>query len=191
MNWSLLCMELSSCRPGWVSMPTRVLHPKLLQWTMSWTIEQWKKMVWSDESHILLHHGDGQMCEHHIVHPQDLSRLSLFSYRCKVKLYMTILHVFLLFSEMERHPLQDQLENLFRILLSGKHCLYLSNQPGLGLSFMTWLCDELKTHYISISTAAALSRTTITFPSHPWLFEPRQSARVTRRDGSLFLFFLF
>ena len=45
-------------------MMTPVHHRKRLQWASerrSWTLEQWKKVAWSDESRFLLDHVDGRV----------------------------------------------------------------------------------------------------------------------------------
>ncbi|KAK3552217.1 hypothetical protein QTP86_005984 [Hemibagrus guttatus] len=49
--------------PVRVSMLTTVHRQKRQKWAcehQNWTMEQWKKVAWSDESHFLLHHMDGQ-----------------------------------------------------------------------------------------------------------------------------------
>ena len=59
VHCTLLQRVLSSCRPIRVSMLTPVHHPKCLQWAckrQNWTLEQQKKVTWSNESHFPLHH---------------------------------------------------------------------------------------------------------------------------------------
>ena len=49
-------------------MITPVHHRKRLQWAherRNWTLEQWKKVAWSDESRFLLDHEDGRV---HVCH---------------------------------------------------------------------------------------------------------------------------
>ena len=61
---SLLRMGLRSRRPVRVPMLTPVHRRKRLQWArerQNWTMEQWKKVAWSDESRFLLHHVDGRV----------------------------------------------------------------------------------------------------------------------------------
>ncbi|MCI4380731.1 hypothetical protein PGIGA_G00243310 [Pangasianodon gigas] len=53
---SLLRMGLCSCRPVRLPMLTHVHRRKHLQWAcehQNWTMEQWKKVAWSDESRLL------------------------------------------------------------------------------------------------------------------------------------------
>jgi len=64
VHHSLLRMGLYSCRPVRVPMLTPGHHRKHQQWVcehQNWTIEQWKKVAWSDESRFLLHHMDGRV----------------------------------------------------------------------------------------------------------------------------------
>ena len=66
---TLLRMELHSCRPVRVPMMTPVHRRKHLQWArehQNWTLEQWKKVAWSDESRFLLDHADGRVCVRHL-----------------------------------------------------------------------------------------------------------------------------
>ena len=61
---TLLRMGLRSCRPVRVPMTTPVHHRKRLQGARerwNWTLEQWKKVAWSDESCFLLDHVDGRV----------------------------------------------------------------------------------------------------------------------------------
>ena len=61
---TLLHMGLRSCRPVSVPMMTPVHYRKRLQWAherRNWTLEQWKKVAWSDESRFLLDHVDGHV----------------------------------------------------------------------------------------------------------------------------------
>ena len=63
VHHSLLCMGLHSCRPVRVPMLTPVHCRKHQQWArehQNWTTDQWKMVVWSDESCFLLCHVDGQ-----------------------------------------------------------------------------------------------------------------------------------
>ena len=58
---TLLCMGLRSHRPVRMPMMTPVHRRKHLQWARerrNWTLEQWKKVAWSDESRFLLDHVD-------------------------------------------------------------------------------------------------------------------------------------
>lgn len=61
---SLLSVGLCSRRLVIVSILTPIHLQKHLQRARShqnWTIEQWRKVAWSDEYQLLLHHMDGQM----------------------------------------------------------------------------------------------------------------------------------
>ena len=61
---TLLRMGLRSRRLVRVPMMTPVHHQKCLQWARerrTWTLEQWKKVAWSDESRFLLDHVDGRV----------------------------------------------------------------------------------------------------------------------------------
>ncbi|KAK3532776.1 hypothetical protein QTP86_028141, partial [Hemibagrus guttatus] len=52
-----------------VTILTPVHHPKLLQWTaeyQNWTMEQWEKEAWSDQSRFLLNHVDGRVRVSHL-----------------------------------------------------------------------------------------------------------------------------
>ncbi|MCI4375533.1 hypothetical protein PGIGA_G00110650 [Pangasianodon gigas] len=60
-------MGLCSCRPVRSPILTPVHHRKHLQWArehQNWTMEQWKKVPWSNESRFLLHHVDSQVHIH-------------------------------------------------------------------------------------------------------------------------------
>uniref|UniRef100_A0A8C4NKQ7 Tc1-like transposase DDE domain-containing protein n=1 Tax=Eptatretus burgeri TaxID=7764 RepID=A0A8C4NKQ7_EPTBU len=62
-------MGLRSHRPVRVPMMTPVHRQKCLQWARehrNWTLEQWKKGAWSDESRFLLDHVDGHVHERHL-----------------------------------------------------------------------------------------------------------------------------
>ena len=66
---TLLRMGLRSCRPVRVPIMTTVHRQKRLQWARgrrNWTLEQWKKVAWSDESRFLLDHVDGHVPVHHL-----------------------------------------------------------------------------------------------------------------------------
>ncbi|KAK3535233.1 hypothetical protein QTP70_005025 [Hemibagrus guttatus] len=68
VHHSLLCMGPHSRRPVSEPMMTPVHLRKCQQWAreyQNWTVEQWKKVTWSDESHFLLHHVD---CQVHVRH---------------------------------------------------------------------------------------------------------------------------
>lgn len=57
-------MGLHCCKLGKVAMLAPVNHPKSLQWACeckNWTIEQWKKVSWSDESQFILDHVDDRV----------------------------------------------------------------------------------------------------------------------------------
>ena len=61
---TLLHMGLRSRRPVRMPMMTPVHVQKHLQWTRehrNWTLEQWRKVAWSDESRFLLDHVDGRV----------------------------------------------------------------------------------------------------------------------------------
>ena len=61
---NLLRMGLRSRRPVRVPMMNPVHHQRRLQWASerrNWTLEQWKKVAWSDESRFLLDHVDGRV----------------------------------------------------------------------------------------------------------------------------------
>ena len=61
---TLLYMGLRSHRPVAVPMMTPVHRQKRLQWARerrNWTLEQWKKVAWSDESRFLLDHMAGRV----------------------------------------------------------------------------------------------------------------------------------
>ena len=64
MHRTLLRMGLRSRRPVRVPMMTPVHRRKRLQWACecrNWTLEQCKKVTWSDESRFLLDHVDGRV----------------------------------------------------------------------------------------------------------------------------------
>uniref|UniRef100_A0A8C4Q1N8 Transposable element Tc1 transposase n=1 Tax=Eptatretus burgeri TaxID=7764 RepID=A0A8C4Q1N8_EPTBU len=64
VHHTLLCMGLRSRRAVRVPMMTPVHRCKRLQWARehrNWTLEQWKKVAWSDESRFLLDHVDGRV----------------------------------------------------------------------------------------------------------------------------------
>ncbi|KAK3523811.1 hypothetical protein QTP70_010172 [Hemibagrus guttatus] len=64
MAGDTLSQSLRCHRPVRVPMLTPVHHRKRQQWArehQNWTTEQWKKVVWSDESRFLLHHVDGRV----------------------------------------------------------------------------------------------------------------------------------
>ena len=61
---SVLRMGLRSRRPVRWPMMTSVHRGKRLQWgreRQNWTLKQWKKVAWSDESRFLLDHVDGRV----------------------------------------------------------------------------------------------------------------------------------
>ncbi|KAJ8254683.1 hypothetical protein GJAV_G00196010 [Gymnothorax javanicus] len=61
---ALLRMGLRRRRSVSVRMLTPDHHQQRLQWAQEhqdWTLEQWKKVVWSDESQFVLHHVDGRV----------------------------------------------------------------------------------------------------------------------------------
>ena len=67
VHHTLLSMGLGSCRPVRAPMMTPVHRRKHLQWACEhrkWTLEQWKKVAWSDESRFLLDHVDGHVRVH-------------------------------------------------------------------------------------------------------------------------------
>ena len=73
VQWSavsgLLHIGLHSLRPVRMPMLTPDHHRKSQQWARehsNWMTEQWKKVAWSDESHFLWHHMDGQLCVRHL-----------------------------------------------------------------------------------------------------------------------------
>ena len=64
VHCTLLRMGLRSRRPVRVPMMTPVHRRKSLQWARerrNWTLEQWKKVSWSNESHFRLDHVDGRL----------------------------------------------------------------------------------------------------------------------------------
>ena len=64
VHHSLLCMGLHSHRAVRVPILTPNHRWEHQQWAhehQNWTTEQWKKVVWSDESCFLLHHVDGRV----------------------------------------------------------------------------------------------------------------------------------
>ena len=66
---TLLRMGLRIRRLVRVPMITPVHRRKRLQWEhehRNWTLEQWKKVAWSDESHFLLDHVDGRVRVHRL-----------------------------------------------------------------------------------------------------------------------------
>ena len=66
---TLLRTGLCSLRPVRVPMMTPVHHRKHLQLArehQNWTLEQWKKVTWSDESGFLLDHVDGRVRVRHL-----------------------------------------------------------------------------------------------------------------------------
>ena len=61
---NLLRLGLRSHRAVRVSMMTPIHHRNRLQWAhehRNWTLEQWKKVTWSDECRFLLDHVDGRV----------------------------------------------------------------------------------------------------------------------------------
>ncbi|KAJ8417445.1 hypothetical protein AAFF_G00286720 [Aldrovandia affinis] len=69
VHCSLLRMGLHSHRPVRVPMLTPVHRRKRLHWAperQNWTMEQWKKVGWSEESRFLLHHVDGRVRVHRL-----------------------------------------------------------------------------------------------------------------------------
>ncbi|GBN01329.1 hypothetical protein AVEN_24147-1 [Araneus ventricosus] len=64
VQWTLLYMGLCSRRPTRVPLLTK-RHPQLrLQWArehQDWTMDEWKRVAWSDESRFLIHHVDGRV----------------------------------------------------------------------------------------------------------------------------------
>ena len=66
---TLLRMRLRNRRPVGVPMMTQVHLRKHRQWARerwNWTLEQWKKVAWSNESLFLLDHVDGRVCVHRL-----------------------------------------------------------------------------------------------------------------------------
>ena len=66
---TLLHMGLRSRRPVRMPMMTPVHCRKRLQWARkrrNWTLEQWKKVAWSEESRFLLDHVDGRVRVHRL-----------------------------------------------------------------------------------------------------------------------------
>ena len=66
---TLLRMVPCSCRPARVPMLTPVHCRKHLQKAcelQNWTLEQWKKVAWSEESRFLLQYMDGQVRVHRL-----------------------------------------------------------------------------------------------------------------------------
>ncbi|KAK3562667.1 hypothetical protein QTP86_004084 [Hemibagrus guttatus] len=63
-------MGLHSRRPVSVPMLTLVHYQKHQQWErehQNWTMKQWKKVAWSDESRFPLHHMDGRVHVHRLL----------------------------------------------------------------------------------------------------------------------------
>ncbi|GBO01227.1 Transposable element Tc1 transposase [Araneus ventricosus] len=61
---TLLDMGLCSRRPTCVSLLTKRHHQPRLQWAREhrdWTIDEWKRVAWSEESRFLIHHVDGRV----------------------------------------------------------------------------------------------------------------------------------
>ncbi|GBM45917.1 hypothetical protein AVEN_211977-1 [Araneus ventricosus] len=61
---TLLDMGLCSRRPTRVPMLTKRHRQLRLQWTREhryWTMDEWKRVAWSDESRFLIHHVDGRV----------------------------------------------------------------------------------------------------------------------------------
>ena len=59
-------------------MMTPVHRRKRLQWAhecRNWTLEQWKKVAWSDESRFLLDHVDGRVRVHRLPGGSDVTRM--------------------------------------------------------------------------------------------------------------------
>ncbi|GBM98318.1 Transposable element Tc1 transposase [Araneus ventricosus] len=57
-------MELCSRRPTRVPLLTKLHHQLRLQWAREhrdWTMDEWKRFVWSDESRFLIHHVDARV----------------------------------------------------------------------------------------------------------------------------------
>ncbi|GBO36422.1 Transposable element Tc1 transposase [Araneus ventricosus] len=56
-------MGLCSRRPTRVPLLNKRRHQLRLQWTREnrgWTMDEWKRVAWSDESRFLVHHVDGR-----------------------------------------------------------------------------------------------------------------------------------
>ncbi|GBM71957.1 Transposable element Tc1 transposase [Araneus ventricosus] len=64
VQWTLLDMGLCSKRPTHVPLLTKRHRQLLLQWAREhrdWTMDEWKRVAWSDESRFLIHHVDGRV----------------------------------------------------------------------------------------------------------------------------------
>ncbi|GBM84626.1 hypothetical protein AVEN_226660-1 [Araneus ventricosus] len=60
---TLLDMGLCSRRPTRVPLLTKRHHQLHLQWSQEhreWTMDEWKRVAWSDKSRFLIHHVDGR-----------------------------------------------------------------------------------------------------------------------------------
>uniref|UniRef100_A0AAY5F1C5 Transposase Tc1-like domain-containing protein n=1 Tax=Electrophorus electricus TaxID=8005 RepID=A0AAY5F1C5_ELEEL len=63
MRRTLACMGYNSRRPRRVPLLSIVNRQRRLQWAKThqqWTVDDWKKVVWSDESQFQLHHHNGR-----------------------------------------------------------------------------------------------------------------------------------
>ncbi|GBL92077.1 hypothetical protein AVEN_102621-1 [Araneus ventricosus] len=61
---TLLDMGLCSRRPTRVPLLTKRHRQLHLQWAREhrdWTVDEWKRLAWSDESRFLIHHVDGRV----------------------------------------------------------------------------------------------------------------------------------
>jgi len=62
-------MGLRSRRPSWVPMQTARHRQQRMKWAQDhrdWTVDDWKKVAWSDESRFLVHHVDDQARIHRL-----------------------------------------------------------------------------------------------------------------------------
>ncbi|GBN97391.1 hypothetical protein AVEN_144260-1 [Araneus ventricosus] len=66
---ALLDMGLCSRRPTRVPLLTKRHRQLRLQWAREhrdWTMDEWKRVAWSDESRFLIHHVDGRVRVRHL-----------------------------------------------------------------------------------------------------------------------------
>ncbi|GBO07077.1 hypothetical protein AVEN_55626-1 [Araneus ventricosus] len=68
-------MELCIRRPTRVSLLTKRHRQLRIQWAREhrdWTMDEWKRVAWSDESRFLIHHVDGRVRVRHLPGEQLL-----------------------------------------------------------------------------------------------------------------------
>ncbi|GFU71879.1 transposable element Tcb1 transposase [Trichonephila clavipes] len=64
VQWTLLDMGLRSKRPTRVPLLTKRHRQQHLRWAREhrdWSMDQWERVAWSDESRFVIHHADGHI----------------------------------------------------------------------------------------------------------------------------------